>query len=157
MFRNDAVQIINLTTSHMWKLPTSTQLRATWHTVSLDMVVLPCISDSLYNNYCIGSGTSPEYFRYTLICDKVSPCKERSKHVVESNLYEVQKIVNWMEAIISQISGDFPSWTCISLIYAWKTNKYTNYPFSLLIMYGSSYMFWHGICVAISDRHAPRH
>jgi hypothetical protein len=26
---------------------------------------------------------------------------------------------------------------CISLINAWKTNKYTNYSFSLLIMYGS--------------------
>jgi hypothetical protein len=30
---------------------------------------------------------------------------------------------------------------CISLIYAWKTNKYSNYSFSLLILYGSSYMF----------------
>jgi hypothetical protein len=30
---------------------------------------------------------------------------------------------------------------CISLIYVWKTNKYTNYSFSLLIMYGSSCMF----------------
>jgi hypothetical protein len=34
---------------------------------------------------------------------------------------------------------------CISLIYAWKTNKYTNYSFSLLIIYGSSYMFRHYI------------
>jgi hypothetical protein len=25
----------------------------------------------------------------------------------------------------------------------WKTNKYTNYSFSLLIMYGISYMFRH--------------
>jgi hypothetical protein len=33
----------------------------------------------------------------------------------------------------------------ISLIYAWKTNKYTNYLFSLLIMYGSPYMFRHYI------------
>jgi hypothetical protein len=31
----------------------------------------------------------------------------------------------------------------ISLIYAWKTNKYTKYLFSLLIMYGGSYMFRH--------------
>jgi hypothetical protein len=30
---------------------------------------------------------------------------------------------------------------CISLIYAWKNNKHTNYSFSLLIMYDSSYMF----------------
>jgi hypothetical protein len=36
---------------------------------------------------------------------------------------------------------------CISLIYAWKTNKYTNYWFSLLIMYGSWYMFRHYIAI----------
>jgi hypothetical protein len=35
----------------------------------------------------------------------------------------------------------------ISLIYAWKTNKYTNYSFALLIMYGSSYMFRHYIAI----------
>jgi hypothetical protein len=37
--------------------------------------------------------------------------------------------------------------SCISLIYAWKTNKYTNYSLSLLIMYGSSYMFRHYIAI----------
>jgi hypothetical protein len=36
---------------------------------------------------------------------------------------------------------------CISLIYALKTNKYTNYSFSLLIMYGSSYTFRHYIVI----------
>jgi hypothetical protein len=36
---------------------------------------------------------------------------------------------------------------CISLIYAWKTNKYTNYSLSLLIVYGSSYMFRHYIAI----------
>jgi hypothetical protein len=36
---------------------------------------------------------------------------------------------------------------CISLIYALKTNKCNNYSFSLLIMYGSSYMFRHYIAV----------
>src|SRR5215467_9718368 len=35
----------------------------------------------------------------------------------------------------------------VSLTYAWKTNKYTNYSFSLLIMYGSSYMFRHYIAI----------
>jgi hypothetical protein len=29
----------------------------------------------------------------------------------------------------------------------WKTNKYTNYSCSLLIMYGSSYMFPHYIAI----------
>jgi hypothetical protein len=36
---------------------------------------------------------------------------------------------------------------CISLIYAWKTNRCNNYSFSLLIMYGSSYMFRHYIAI----------
>jgi hypothetical protein len=36
---------------------------------------------------------------------------------------------------------------CISLIYVLKTNKYTNYSFSVLIMYGSSYMFRHYIAI----------
>jgi hypothetical protein len=39
-------------------------------------------------------------------------------------------------------TGDLLLETCISLIYAWKTNKYTNYSLSLWIMYGA---------------HAPRH
>jgi hypothetical protein len=43
--------------------------------------------------------------------------------------------------------GIFLLESCISLIYAWKTNKYTNYSFSLLIMYGSSYMFRHYIAI----------
>jgi hypothetical protein len=36
---------------------------------------------------------------------------------------------------------------CISLIYARKTKKYNNYLFSLLIMYGDSYMFRHYIAI----------
>jgi hypothetical protein len=41
IFRTDALKFINLTTKRLWKLPTSTQLHTTWHTDSLDMVVLP--------------------------------------------------------------------------------------------------------------------
>jgi hypothetical protein len=40
----------------------STQLRATWHNGSLDMVVLPSTGDSRYRNCFIDGGTSPEYF-----------------------------------------------------------------------------------------------
>jgi hypothetical protein len=36
---------------------------------------------------------------------------------------------------------------CISLIYALKTNRYTNYSFSLLIMHGSAYIFRHYIAI----------
>jgi hypothetical protein len=66
IFRTDAVKIINLTTKRLWKLPTSTQLRATWHTDSLGLVVLST-SASRYHNCCIDGGTSPEYFGYTLV------------------------------------------------------------------------------------------
>jgi hypothetical protein len=38
------------------------------------------------------------------------------------------------------ITGDLLLEPCISLIYAWKTNNGNNHSFSLLIMYGSSYM-----------------
>jgi hypothetical protein len=67
IFQTDAVKIINLTTKRMWKLPTSTQLRATWHTDSLDMVVLPSTSASRYHKCCIDGGTSLKYFGYTLV------------------------------------------------------------------------------------------
>jgi hypothetical protein len=50
------------------KLPTSTQLRATWHTNSLDMVVLPSTGALSYHNCCIDGETSPEYFRNYLVC-----------------------------------------------------------------------------------------
>jgi hypothetical protein len=65
--RTDAVNIINLTIKRVWKLPTSTQLRATWHTNSLDMVVLPSTGASRYHSCCRDDGTGPEYFGYTLV------------------------------------------------------------------------------------------
>jgi hypothetical protein len=67
IFRTDAVKITNLTTKRVWKPHTSTQLRATWHTDSLDMAVLPSTGASCHHTCCINGGTSPEYFRYTLV------------------------------------------------------------------------------------------
>jgi hypothetical protein len=61
------IKIINLTTKCVWKLPTSTRLRATWHTDSLDLVRLQSIGVSRYYNCCIDGSTSPEYFGYTLV------------------------------------------------------------------------------------------
>jgi hypothetical protein len=62
IFRTDAVKTINLPTKRVWKLPTSTQLRATWHIDSLEVVVLPFTRASRYHNCCVDGGTSPEYF-----------------------------------------------------------------------------------------------
>jgi hypothetical protein len=67
IFRTDAVQIITTINKRVWKLPTSTQLRSTWHTDSLDMVVLPSTGASRYYNCFIDGGTSPEYFGYPLL------------------------------------------------------------------------------------------
>jgi hypothetical protein len=65
LFWTDSVKIINLTTKRVWKLPTSTQLRATSHTNSLDMVVLPYTGASRYHNCCIDGGTSSEFCGFT--------------------------------------------------------------------------------------------
>jgi hypothetical protein len=43
--------------------------------------------------------------------------------------------------------GIFLLESCILLIYVWKTNKCNNYSFSVLILYGSSYMFRHYIAI----------
>jgi hypothetical protein len=59
----------NLTTKRVWKLHTSTKLRATLYTDSLDMVVLPSTGASRYHNCCIDDGTSTEYFGYALVQD----------------------------------------------------------------------------------------
>jgi len=55
------------TDKRVWKLPTSIQIRATWYSNSLDMVVLPSTGASRYHNYCIDGGTSPENFGYHLV------------------------------------------------------------------------------------------
>jgi hypothetical protein len=67
IFGTDAVKFINLTTKRLLKLPTSTQLRATWHTDSLYLVVLPSTGASRYHNCCIDGGISPKYFGYALV------------------------------------------------------------------------------------------
>jgi hypothetical protein len=68
IFRTDAVKFITLTTKCVWKLPTSTQLRATWYADSLYIVVLPSNGASRYHNCCIVGGTSPKYFGLNLVC-----------------------------------------------------------------------------------------
>jgi hypothetical protein len=67
IFWNYTVKIINFNTQHMQKMPMSTQLCATWHTDSLDMVVLTYTGASCYHNCCIDGDTSPEYFGYTMV------------------------------------------------------------------------------------------
>jgi hypothetical protein len=68
--RNSRIEaIVKYTTPNkrMWKLPTSTQLHATWHTYLLDMVVLPSTGASRYHKCCKDGGTSPEYFGCILV------------------------------------------------------------------------------------------
>jgi hypothetical protein len=45
-------------------------------------------------------------------------------------------------------TADFASWTVHFVNICVKTNKCNNYSFSLLIMYGSSYMFRHYIAIS---------
>jgi hypothetical protein len=67
IFRTDAVQIIKIINKRLWELPTSTQQRATCHTDSLYMVVLPSTGASRYHNCCIDGGTSQAYIVYPLV------------------------------------------------------------------------------------------
>jgi hypothetical protein len=94
IFRTDAVKIINLTTKRLSKLPTSTQLRATWHTDLLDMVVLPSTGASRYHNCCVGGDTSPEYFGYTLV------------------------LTPWSRLLLEKLTGD-AKYLLLTLVYAW--------------------------------------
>ena len=64
----------------VWKMPTSTQLRATWHTDSLDVVVLPYTGASRYHNCCIDGGTGSENFGYHLV------------YLATSYLFQCQKL-----------------------------------------------------------------
>jgi hypothetical protein len=86
IFRTDAVNHLNVTTKRVWKLPTSTQLRAIWHTASLDMVVLPSTGDSRDHNCCIDGGTSPGYFGYTLVLDSHGRIRRRYCDVIVTSL-----------------------------------------------------------------------
>jgi hypothetical protein len=62
IFPSDALKIIKMINKHVSKLPTSTQLRAAWHTDSLDKVVLPSTGASRYHNCCIdGDPRPPSY------------------------------------------------------------------------------------------------
>jgi hypothetical protein len=61
IFRTEAVKIINLTTKRLLKLPTSTQLRAAWHTHS------PAPTGASRYHKCYIDDTSPEYFGYNLV------------------------------------------------------------------------------------------
>jgi hypothetical protein len=72
--RTEAIAKYTTPNKRVWKLPTSTQLRATWHTDSLDMIVLPLTGASRYHNCCIDGGTSPEYFGYTLVYTRIYTC-----------------------------------------------------------------------------------
>jgi hypothetical protein len=60
----------------VWKLRTSTQLRPTWHTDSLDIVVLPSTGASRYHNCCIDGGTSFENSGYNLLYHRGSYWKD---------------------------------------------------------------------------------
>jgi hypothetical protein len=48
--------------------------------------------------------------------------------------------------LMRYFTGDFAYGT-MHFVHAWKTNKYIYYSSSLLIMYGSSYMFGHYIAI----------
>jgi hypothetical protein len=104
IFRTDAVKIINLTTKRVWKLPTFTHLRATWHTDSIDMVVLPSTGSSRYHNCCVDDGTSSEYFGYTIVHNGMAPL------IIFHTCSKVLRTYTWSQfsarRVLFPLSGD---------------------------------------------------
>jgi hypothetical protein len=93
IFRIDGVKIMKTINKHMWKLPTSTHLRATRHTDSLDMVVLPSTDALRCHNCCIDGGTSPEYFGCTLVFGDVwEEVGFKNTHLLENDLFCLQHV-----------------------------------------------------------------
>jgi hypothetical protein len=78
-------------------LLTSTQLRATWYTDSLDMVVLPSTGTLRYNNCCTDGGPSPEYFVNTLVKDKVIPLQAYGRLRLPDSVTSIEEqwLVTW--------------------------------------------------------------
>jgi hypothetical protein len=87
----------------MWKLPTSTQLHATWHTNSLDMLVLPSTSAFHYHKCCIDVGTSLEYFGYTLIYCTITAISTATVVVIIISVWPLGQ--SWQEPEPSQATG----------------------------------------------------
>jgi hypothetical protein len=108
IFRTDAVKFINLTTKCVWKLSTSTQLRVTWHTDSLDMVVLPETGASRYHNCCIYGGTSPEYFGYTLVLR--SNCANMKMKALQRHLLLLERAEPKLISLYVALHDAYFSW-----------------------------------------------
>jgi hypothetical protein len=70
--------------------------------------------------------------------------RHRSIYIILHEFQNGKEFVQPFNARIKSLPATLPDE--ISLIYAWKTNKYTN-SFRLLIMYGSSYMFRHYVAI----------
>jgi hypothetical protein len=81
-----------------WKLRTSTKLRATWCTDSLDMVVLSSTGASRYQKCCIDGGTSPEYFGYHLVMSELFryKCTVFREHIIPG----LQPMITWQCMIL---------------------------------------------------------
>jgi hypothetical protein len=107
------------------KLPTSTQLRAPWHSDSLEMIGLTSTGASRYHNCCLDGGFSPEYFgchlaysywHFSKSCYlflqirlpntifNIDASVMESKHLGNNGLRKVRywqlstkKLINWME------------------------------------------------------------
>jgi hypothetical protein len=99
IFWTNAAKFVNFTTKRVWKLRASTQLRAAWHTDSLDMLVLPSTGASRYHNCCIDGGISPEYFRYNLVYCNVEArscnyrCRGEAKIITYSECVSVALVI----------------------------------------------------------------
>jgi hypothetical protein len=81
----------------MWKLPTSIQLCATWHTDSLDMVVLPSTSILPYHDCCRLWNQSRIFWIHPHMSPPSSPSTRNSPGFSLSNLKTSQLSHNFIK------------------------------------------------------------
>jgi hypothetical protein len=89
IFPTDAVKI-NLTSKRVCRMPTSNQLRATWHTDSQDLTGLQSTGALRYQICRTDGGTSSEYFGIILVCIKkhdraLTSCRSHSERINKLN------------------------------------------------------------------------
>jgi hypothetical protein len=88
--RTEAIAKYTIPNKRFWKQPTSTQLRATWHNSSLDIVILTSTGALRYHNCCIYGGTSTEYSVCTLVhsyTQTLKPLFENSHDGLQNRMF----------------------------------------------------------------------
>jgi hypothetical protein len=127
--KKGAYEIVINVQQYPWPARNSNQVPSEYKAVALTLPFCCCLTLSLLLSYIYGAPSKARYLTYIYI-------------YIHTYIYIYIHIYGR-----DLLLGILLLEPCISLIYAWKTNKYTNYTFSWLIMYGIPDMLRHYIAI----------